>query len=122
MGVVVQLPLLVPLSLTASISASDVASAGMAQVTVFNPIAGGGASNALTFTMNNPAPSLSTLSPSSVTVGSATFKLSIIGNNFVTGSVIQWNGSSRPSAFASSTQLTASISASDVASVGTAQV
>jgi uncharacterized protein (TIGR03437 family) len=108
--------------LTASISASDEASAGTAQVTVFNPIPGGGASNALTFTINNPAPSLSTLIPSSVTAGSSAFKLTVTGTNFVTGSVVQWNGSSRPSAFVSSTQLTASISATDVASADTAQV
>ena len=108
--------------LTASISASDVASAGAAQVTVFNPTPGGGASSALSFTINNPAPSLSTLSPSSVTAGSSTLKLTITGTSFVTGSVVQWNGSSRLSAFVGSTQLTASISASDVASAGTAQV
>jgi uncharacterized protein (TIGR03437 family) len=108
--------------LTASISASDVALAGTAQVTVFNPTPGGGASNALSFTMNNPAPSLSTLSPSSVMTGSSAFKLTIIGTNFVTGSVVQWNGSSRLSAFVSSSQLTASISATDVASAGAAQV
>ena len=108
--------------LTASISASDVASAGTAQVTVFNPTPGGGASNVLLLTINNPAPSLSALSPGSVTAGSSAFKLTITGTNFVTGSVIQWNGSSRLSTFVSSTQLTASISASDVASAGAAQI
>jgi YVTN family beta-propeller protein len=37
--------------LTAQISASDIAAAGTAQVTVFNPAPGGGTSNSLTFTI-----------------------------------------------------------------------
>src|SRR5579872_1261694 len=41
--------------LIAQISASDVASAGTAAVTVFNPGPGGGSSNALTFTINSGA-------------------------------------------------------------------
>jgi YVTN family beta-propeller protein len=38
-------------ALIAQISASDIAAAGTAMVTVFNPAAGGGSSNALTFTI-----------------------------------------------------------------------
>lgn len=41
--------------LIASVPASDVAAAGTAQVTVFNPSPGGGASSALTFTINQAA-------------------------------------------------------------------
>jgi len=41
--------------LVAQISASDVAAAGTAAVTVFNPGPGGGSSNALTFTINSGA-------------------------------------------------------------------
>jgi hypothetical protein len=37
---------------TAAIPATDIAAAGTAQVTVFNPTPGGGTSNALTFTIN----------------------------------------------------------------------
>jgi uncharacterized protein (TIGR03437 family) len=42
--------------LTAAIPASDIASAGTASVTVFNPAPGGGLSNALSFTINQPQP------------------------------------------------------------------
>jgi 6-phosphogluconolactonase (cycloisomerase 2 family) len=42
--------------LTAQISASDIASAGTAAVTVFNPAPGGGTSNSLTFTVMTGAP------------------------------------------------------------------
>src|SRR5262249_51102041 len=41
--------------LTASIPATDIASSGSAQVTVFNPTPGGGVSAAATFTINPPS-------------------------------------------------------------------
>lgn len=73
-------------------------------------------------TGQNPAPALTSLGTSSVTAGSAGFVLSVTGSNFVSGSVVQWNGSARPTTFVSSTQLTANISAADVAQPGTALI
>lgn len=73
-------------------------------------------------TTNNPAPSISTLSPNSVLVGSAAFTLTVAGTNLASSSVVQWNGSSRTTTYVSGTQLQAAISASDVAMAGTAQV
>ena len=111
--------------LTASITASDIASSGTAQVTVFNPTPGGGTSNASTFTIsqgNNPQPSISSLSPSSTTAGGVGFTLTVTGGGFIGSSVVQWNGSGRPTTYVSSTQLQASITASDISSAGTAQV
>jgi hypothetical protein len=54
--------------LTASVSAGDITAAGTVPVTVLNPSPGGGTSNALTFTVNKPGPTL-TLSPPSVNFG-----------------------------------------------------
>jgi hypothetical protein len=42
--------------------------------------------------------------------------------NFVSGSVVPWNGADRTTTFVSSTQLTAQISAGDIAAAGTASV
>jgi hypothetical protein len=108
--------------LTAAIPASDVATAGTANVTVFNPAPGGGESGAVTFTINNPVPTISSISPATAVAGSGNFTLTITGTNFVNGSVVRWNGSDRPTTFVSSTQLTAAIPASDVATAGTANV
>jgi hypothetical protein len=108
--------------LTAAISASDILSVGAAQVNAFNPTPGGGTSNALSFTITNPIPSLTLLSPSSVLAGGANFTLGLSGAGFVSGSIVRWNGSDRPTIFVSSTQLTAAISASDILSVGAAQL
>jgi len=110
--------------LTAAITASDIATAGTAQVTVFTPAPGGGTSAAVTFTINaqNPVPTLSSLSPSSRTAGGAGFTLTVNGSNFVSASVVHWNGANRTTTFVSGTQLTAAIASSDIATAGTAQV
>jgi hypothetical protein len=71
---------------------------------------------------NNPAPVLTSVSPTSATVGGEAFTLTVNGSNFVMGSVVQWNGAARTTTYASSTQLTAAIPAADLASTGTAQV
>ncbi len=111
--------------LTAAISATDIATSGTAQVKVVTPSPGGGTSNVVTFTINpatSPVPSLTSLSPSSAAAGGPAFTLTLTGTNFVPESFAQWNGSNRTTTFLNSTQLTAAIPASDIATVGTAQV
>ena len=108
--------------LTASISAGDIASGGTAQVTVVNPNPGGGPSNSLSFNINNAVPTLTSISPGNAPAGGTGFAISIAGIGFVPGSIVQWNGSNRSTAYFTSTRLSAAITASDIASVGTAQV
>ena len=108
--------------LQAAIDAADIATAGMAQVSVLTPAPGGGASGNLTVTIANPVPSVLSLSPSSVTAGAAAFTVTVNGNGFVNTSVVRWNGATRTTTFVSGTQLQASIPASDVALAGTAEV
>jgi uncharacterized protein (TIGR03437 family) len=111
--------------LRAVVLAGDVANAGTANVTVFNPAnqsGGGGVSNALTFTINNPVPVLTSLSPTSALAGSGAFTLIANGSNFINGVVVRWNGDNRATTFISSTQLSAQIPSGDLANVGSAQV
>jgi hypothetical protein len=63
----------------------------------------------------NPVPTLTSLVPNSATAGGQGFTLTVNGNNFVSGAVVQWNGAPRTTTFVSSTQVTASISAADIA-------
>ena len=112
-------------SLTATISAADIASPGTAQVTVFNPSPGGGLSGSLPFTIDPyvyPMPSLSSLSPDSANAGSAGFNVALQGTGFTPESVVRWNGSDRTTQRLSAVQLRAVISTADLASAGTAQV
>ncbi len=108
--------------LTASINASDIATAGTATVTVFNPTPGGGTSNSQTFTINNPVPTLTSISPSTVSAGGAAFTLTCNGTNFNASSVVRINGNPRTTTFISATQLQAAILASDISSPGTATI
>lgn len=105
-----------------SISASDIAAGAQAQITVFNPPPGGGTSNTRIFTVYNPSPSITALTPSNAVLGGPSFTLSVFGSGFLSWSVVRWNESDRPTTFVSNTQLRASISASDIAVTGTAQV
>src|SRR3989441_4591701 len=108
--------------LRAAIPASDVATAGTASVPAFSPTPGGGTSGALTFTINNPVPTIASLTPGNATVGAAAFTLTVNGTNFVSGSVVRWNGGARTTTFVSGTQSQAAIPASDVATAGTASL
>jgi|HubBroStandDraft_6_1064221.scaffolds.fasta_scaffold00458_1 hypothetical protein len=108
--------------ITAAITAADIAVAGMPSVTVTNPAPGGGTSAGSTFTVNNPVPTITSLSPNGATVGGAAFTLTVNGTGYVSGSQVKFNGNARTTTFVSTTQLTAAILASDIASVGTANV
>jgi hypothetical protein len=107
---------------TAKITAADIALGGTFPVTVMNPAPGGGTSNSLTFTVKNPKPTATSLSPSSAIAGGAAFTLTVIGTNLVSTSVVRWNGSNRTTTFVSKTKVTAMITAADIANAGTAHV
>lgn len=73
-------------------------------------------------TVSMPAPTLSAIGPSAAVAGDPAFTLIVTGTNFVNGSVVQWNGANRPTAFVNSARLQASIPASDLAAAGSASV
>src|ERR1700687_4581649 len=85
---------------------------------------GGGTSTAPTIKKQvpPPTPTMNSLSPSSATVGGPAFTLAVNGSNFVSSSVVRWNGSDRPTAFVNNSEIHAQISASDIAATGSAAV
>jgi FG-GAP-like repeat len=63
----------------------------------------------------NPIPSVvGPVSPQAVAPGSGSFTLTVYGANFVSGAVVNWNGSPRSTTFLSARELQAQILASDV--------
>jgi hypothetical protein len=100
--------------LTATILASDLLSTGSINITVFSPTPGGGTSNAQILSVNNPVPTTTSISPTSKITGSAEFEITINGTNFVSDSIVNFNGSSRVTTYISSTELTATILATDL--------
>lgn len=109
--------------LKATIPASDLTTAGEANVTVFNPAPGGGTSSAVKFTITNiPPPEITSLSPETTIVGTNGLTLNVNGKNFTASSKVQWNGSDRTTTFANGTLLMATIPASDLTNTGMANV
>ncbi len=106
--------------LQAAISASDVVTPGMVQVTVVNPGLSSAPSNAVIFTINNPAPTITHLNPTFIGPGGAAFTLTVEGTNFIKGATVLWNGDARPTTMVSRTQLRVDISTADRAAAYTA--
>lgn len=106
--------------LQVQISAADVANSGSATVSVLNPSPGGGSSGLAEFQINgtNPVPAVLSMNPSILNAGSAGFLLTVNGNNFIPGSVIEWNGSALPTSYLSDTQLEAQVPAANVSASG----
>ena len=71
---------------------------------------------------SNPTPILTSLSPASDTLNAPEFTLTANGSNFVSSSIVRWNGNALATTFISSNQLTALVPASDLTSVGTASI
>ena len=69
-----------------------------------------------------PPPTTTSLNPTSKIAGEAAFTLTVNGTNFVAGSKVRWNGTDRTTNYVSGTQLTAAVTAADIASAGTADV
>ena len=65
---------------------------------------------------------LSSISHTGVAVGASSFTLTATGANFTTNSVMEWNGSVLSTTYVSGTQLTATVTASDVAAICTTNV
>jgi hypothetical protein len=73
-------------------------------------------------TIPNGIPTISGVTPMSVTAGSPSLALTVNGSGFVSGATVLLNGSVRATMYVSSRQLTATILASDMVSVGSAEV
>jgi hypothetical protein len=71
----------------------------------------------------NPVPLINQpLVPDATMPGGPGFTLTVNGTGFVSTSVVNWNGSARTTTFVSTSQLKATILASDIATAGTASV
>ncbi len=107
--------------LKAAVPAADLAVAGTASVKVVS-LSPGGTSNALAFTIKNPTPVVTALSPTSIEAGSLAFTLTVTGPKFVQGAVVCLNATALTTTFVSSTELKASVPAGKFASAATLPV
>ena len=120
-----------PTQLTAVIPASDIAFAATVNIEVSNS---GALSNPLPFTISasSPAaPTITAITPATATAGTPATTLTVTGTNLLPCSTVQWTNGSVATPLAttyvsatptSPAQLSATLPAAEIASVGTAQV
>ena len=104
---------------TAVVPANLVAATGTANITV---LSNGVTSNAMTLKVVSGDPVIDTLEPNIAAAGGAGFQLTIMGSGFTSSAVVKWNGTAVTTKFVNEQQLTASVSASLIASTCTASV
>ena len=70
----------------------------------------------------SPVPTITSISPSGVTAGSAGLTITVTGTGFTRGAAVRWNGINRPTTFIDSTRITAVVQSADLAVTGRAEV
>ena len=104
--------------LTANLPASDLIATGMKSIIVFNPGQNGGTSSAVIFTIFDVnAPTITSLDPATLPLGTTNLKVTLTGTKFTKTDTVFVNGAPRITSFISSTQLVVTLDASDVMAV-----
>ena len=85
-------------------------------------VSGSPQSVSVTYTVSPQAPVVSTLNPSSAQAGAPAFVLTVNGSQFASQSLVLWNGTALSTTYVSNSQLTAQVTAPDIATAGTANV
>jgi hypothetical protein len=106
--------------LDAPLPASELLDAGVLPVAVQSPGPGGGTSGSVDFTVTfaYPKPSLSSVAPSLVVMGSGATTLTLTGSGFVSQSQATFNGANRATTFVSPTELQVALLAADANAPG----
>lgn len=108
--------------LTIQLTSNDLATGGKFAVVVTNPSPGGGSSNSVDFTVDNPQPTISSLSPPVLATGSPDTTITITGTGFIGSSTLELGSTQLSTTTVSPTQLTAIVPAADLAAPATDQV
>ena len=108
--------------LRATIVAERLATPGAYQVTVNNPFPSAGASEARTFSVRTPAPTITGVSDTVITAGAESDTLEVEGTGFYAGSQVRFGGAIRATTFVSSTRLRVILVAGDLATAGSFDV
>jgi hypothetical protein len=106
--------------LQAALYGDDTSNAAQIAVTVMNP--GAATSPAATFSITDPVPAITSIGPTSAQAGSSGFTLNVVGTNFVSSSVVQWNGAPLAATYYGGIQLMAAVPDSDLVTPGTVAV
>lgn len=101
--------------LTATVPASQLTSGGNLAVVVSN---GTVSSMPASLEVDNPAPAITSLTPSTELTGATSPVITLTGTGFVPTTVVNVNGSARSTSYISATQVNATLNSSDVSAAG----
>ncbi len=105
-------------TLSAQITAADVATITKASITVSNAASGGGVSAAQSFSVAAVVPAITSLAPATAVAGGSAYTLTVNGTGFDSHAQVSWNGTPLVTTFVSATQVTAAVPATDIAVSG----
>lgn len=109
--------------LNVTITPSDTLNTSQVPISVTNPAPNGGTSNSVSlFISSVNAPTLTSLSPSSIATSTTNFKVLVNGSGFLIDDIILLDGDPRTTEYISASQLALTLQAKDVAAAGTHQV
>lgn len=112
-------------TINAEVPAALLTTAGAANVTVTNPLPGGGVSNAAVFTITaapNPVPTFTSMSPNTATAGSPNLPVTFTGTNFVPGAQVFFGATPLTTTFVNATTVTATVPSTLLTTAGTTTV
>jgi len=103
---------------SATVNASQLANGGQLSVIALNGSVSSGSGAAVSLEVDNPAPTIASVSPGTVSAGVDGQTVTIVGTGFVPATVININGTAHAAAFVSSTQVNITLSSADVSAAG----
>jgi outer membrane protein assembly factor BamB len=106
--------------LSASIAAAELSAVATVAVAVMNDVAAGGTSNPANFNILAllPAPTLASITPTTIPSGTANVTLMATGTNYTQTALIYINGNAIPTTYVSATTLTATVPSTYLANQG----
>ncbi|MBF0592617.1 MAG: hypothetical protein HQL02_11075 [Nitrospirae bacterium] len=121
-GTVVSKTALTYNSITATVPSSLLQTLGQYQVKVTNPTPGGGDSNTVQFTVKNPAPAITSVTPSEAAVGSGDVVVTIAGSGFISSSDVYFGTTVVSKTAITANSITATVPGSVLQTLGQYQV
>ena len=110
-----------PNQVSVALPHSDFGTAGSYTLTAINPTPGGGTSSAA-LEIDNPLPTITSVSPTTVQTGSSAKTIIVSGTGFVRGTVVQVNGTPRLTTYSAPSYVSVSLTAADFASQGSISI
>ncbi len=104
---------------TALVPAFTQAIAGTFEVSVANPTPGGGTAGPATFTVSNLVPTLNSISPSTLKIGSPATRVNLTGQFFLPASTVSLDSTVLTTTYVSSTLLVPTVPAGNLTAAGT---